>query len=389
MKDGEAIYLEYIILGQIMPVANPDPAIDFDTYDFKQNECLLYVPLYNTKNGLFRGLGKRPGYITLRGDNNETFYSYGYDKEKSKLLFCTMKQPIPNMFNCTCFKKHCQYLLNEKATDRLASSLFMFLPSTIDRKEDILQYKDSVNLHPIDALYDDLKTLNNDKDFHPTELDFPVRSSILPLFYSYIKKVAETSNNNLIRNSNAYLASGGKIDPTSKFEWVDLLYIFWIYLPNEIQSKILSYFKFNLEYCVKFMRVSKSFKKHVQQMHLNIYNLSLGICLKKTWLKKTLPLFSEMIRHFHMFCDFRTFDDVKLMMVYSKGSIFRTFLHFFLCNRSCDGVDKYCSQCSHVRFRNFQNQVLFDDVLLTAREFKSKLGLDDRTVDFDVFCLII
>ena len=31
MKDGEAIYLEYVVLGQIMPVANPDPAIDFDT----------------------------------------------------------------------------------------------------------------------------------------------------------------------------------------------------------------------------------------------------------------------------------------------------------------------------------------------------------------------
>ena len=132
-----------------------------------------------------------------------------------------MKQPIPNIFNCASFKKHRQYLLNEKATNRLASSLFMFLPSTIDRKESILQYKDSVNLPPIDALYDDLKTLNNDKDFNPAELDFPVRSSILPLCYSYMKKVAETSNNNLVRNSNAYLASGGKIDPTSKFEWVD------------------------------------------------------------------------------------------------------------------------------------------------------------------------
>ena len=221
MKDGEAIYLEYVVLAQIMPVANPNPAIDFDTYEFKENECLLYVPLYNTETSLFHGLGKRLGYITLRGDNNETFYSYGYDKEKSKLLFCNFKQPIPNIFNCTSFKKHRQYLLNEKATDRLASSLFTFLPSTIDRKESILQYKDLVNLHPIDALYDDLKTLNNNKDFNPAELDFPVRSSILPLFYSYMKKVAETSNNNLVRNSNAYIASGGKIDPTSKFEWID------------------------------------------------------------------------------------------------------------------------------------------------------------------------
>ena len=218
MKDGEAIYLEYVVLGQIMPVANPDPAIDFDKNEFKENECLLYVPLYNTENGLFRGLGKRLGYITLRGDKNETFYSYGYDNEKSKLLFCSFKQAIPNIFNCTSFKKHHHYLLNEKATDRLASSLFMFLPSTLDRKEKILQFKDSVNLHPIGAAYDDLKTLKNDKDFNPAELDFPTRSSILPLFYSYMKKVTETSNNNLVRNSNAFLASGGKVDPISKCE---------------------------------------------------------------------------------------------------------------------------------------------------------------------------
>ena len=221
MKDGEAIYLEYAVLGQIMPVANPDPTIDFDTYEFKENECLLYVPLYNKENGLFRGLGKRLGYITLRGDTSETFYSYGYNSERSKLLYCSFKQPIPNIFQCTSFQKHRQYLLNEKTTDRLASSLFLFLPSTLDRKEEFLQYKKSVNLHPIDALYDDLKQLNSNKDFNPAHLDFTTRDSIVPLFFAYMKTVAETSNNNLVRNSNAFLASGGKVDSTSKFEWID------------------------------------------------------------------------------------------------------------------------------------------------------------------------
>ena len=221
VKDGEAIYLEYVILGQIMAVANRDPSIDFDNYQFKENECLLYVPLYNKETGLFRGLGKRLGYITLRGNKNETFFSYGYDSEKSKMLYCSMKQQIPNIFQCTCFKKHHQYLLNEKATDKLASSLFLFLPSTLDRKEKIMQYKDAVNLHPIDSFYDDMKALNNDKDFNNFELESATRSNVLPLFYSYMKKVAETSNNNLVRNSNAFLASGGKVDPSSKFEWID------------------------------------------------------------------------------------------------------------------------------------------------------------------------
>ena len=221
VKDGEAIYLEYVILGQIMAVANPDPSIDLDNYQFKENECLLYVPLYNKETGLFRGLGKRLGYITLRGDKNETFFSYGYDSEKSKMLYCSMKQQIPNIFQCTSFKKHPQYLLNEKATDKLASSLFLFLPSTLDRKESIMQFKNSVNLHPIDSFYDDMKVLNDDKEFNPFELESTTRSNVLPLFYSYMKKVAETSNNNLVRNSNAFLASGGKVDPSSKFEWID------------------------------------------------------------------------------------------------------------------------------------------------------------------------
>ena len=221
VKDGEAIYLEYVILGQIMAVANSDPSIDLDNYQFKENGCLLYVPLYNKETGLFRGLGKRLGYITLRGDKNETFFSYGYDSEKSKMLYCSLKQQIPNIFQCTCFKKHHQYLLNEKATDKLASSLFLFLPSTLDRKEKIMQYKDSVNLHPIDTFYDDIKALNSDKDFNPFELESATRSSIVPLFYTYMKKVAETSNNNLVRNASAFLTSGGKVDPSSQIEWFD------------------------------------------------------------------------------------------------------------------------------------------------------------------------
>ena len=209
VKDGEAIYLEYVVLGQIMPVANPDPSIDLDTYKFKENECLLYVPLYNKENGLYRGLSKKLGYITLRGDKNETFYSYGYDKERSKLLYCSIKQPIPNIYFCTNFKKHRNYLLNEKATERLASTLFLFLPSTLDRKEEMLQFRNSVNLHPIEATYADNKEFNDDKDFNPIVLETKDRDSVTPLFYAYMKKIAETSNNNLIRNSNAFLETGG------------------------------------------------------------------------------------------------------------------------------------------------------------------------------------
>ena len=82
VKGGHAIYLDFfnVILAQILPVANPPADIDLGNHKYQDNEVLLYVLLYNTENGLYRGLDKKFANIILRGDINETFYSYGHDK---------------------------------------------------------------------------------------------------------------------------------------------------------------------------------------------------------------------------------------------------------------------------------------------------------------------
>ena len=49
--------------------------------------------------------------------------------------------------------------------------MFMFLPLILDRKENIQQYNDNVNLHLIDVSYEQLKVLNNNKDLDPSDLD--------------------------------------------------------------------------------------------------------------------------------------------------------------------------------------------------------------------------
>ena len=82
--------------------------------------------------------------ITLRGDKIEIFYSYGFDKEKSKLLFCV--------------NKHTSYLLSENQEKSTFSEMFMYCPSTLDRKEGIQQYNDNVHLHSIDVSYQQLKS---------------------------------------------------------------------------------------------------------------------------------------------------------------------------------------------------------------------------------------
>ena len=64
VKGGEkALYLHFVVLGQVMPVANVNPEINVDTYDFRQNEVLIYCQVYNKSTGLYRGLTKKLGYI--------------------------------------------------------------------------------------------------------------------------------------------------------------------------------------------------------------------------------------------------------------------------------------------------------------------------------------
>ena len=58
VKGEQTIYLEFVILGQILPFTNPDPKINLGNHDFKDNVVFLFVPSYNTESGLYKGLKK-------------------------------------------------------------------------------------------------------------------------------------------------------------------------------------------------------------------------------------------------------------------------------------------------------------------------------------------
>ena len=74
VKGGEkAVYLDFVVLGQIIPAANVDPKLDLDKYDYKENEVLLYTSVYNTATGIYGGLTKKLAHITLRGDKTKVF----------------------------------------------------------------------------------------------------------------------------------------------------------------------------------------------------------------------------------------------------------------------------------------------------------------------------
>ena len=58
----------------------------------------MYVPIYNKSAGLYGGLKEMLGHITLGGDERELFFSYGFSKEKSNLLYCSQKDSLAIFF---------------------------------------------------------------------------------------------------------------------------------------------------------------------------------------------------------------------------------------------------------------------------------------------------
>ena len=70
--------------------------------------------------------------------------------------------------------------------------------------------------------YEELKKIHNGGDMNLALLDNKeLRRGVTAGYYKMMKKTAEISNQNLVRNSDAYLSSGGKVDPDNEFSWVD------------------------------------------------------------------------------------------------------------------------------------------------------------------------
>ena len=76
---------------------------DIEEYECLSNEVKIVVPLYEVESSKFLGLEKRLVFIMARGDQDETFFSYGYDKAKTNTLYSVSKKVLPNIFSGTLF----------------------------------------------------------------------------------------------------------------------------------------------------------------------------------------------------------------------------------------------------------------------------------------------
>ena len=219
VKSGEiAMYLHNLIIGQLIIAANQPE--DISTYICSKNEVKLLSCVYDLESGNFKGVREQIAFIVLRGDVDETFLSYGFNKTKSKLLYSFSKQQIPDAFVSVAFKKHFQEIINEGRSE-IKSSLFYFLPSVSDRKEVINQHKNNVALSPVDITLDFIESFSLESaSFRPDLLNSSEEEERKPqieMLYGLFKHIAKLSNQNLERNIAHLNISQDR--PSSEMEW--------------------------------------------------------------------------------------------------------------------------------------------------------------------------
>ena len=202
VKSGEiAMYLHNFIIGQLIIAVNQPE--DISTYICSNNEVKLLSCVYDLESGDFKGIREQIAFIVLRGDVDETFLSYGFNKIKSKVLYSFSKQQIPNAFVSVAFKKHFDEIINENKSD-IKSLLFYFLPSVSDRKEAINQHKKIVSISPVDVSLELIESFSSQGAlFKPDLLNSSKKEERKPqteMLYGLFKHIAKLSNQNLERN---------------------------------------------------------------------------------------------------------------------------------------------------------------------------------------------
>ena len=168
---------------------------DVDSYKCREDEVKILRTLYDRDSGKFLGLKYCVGLITVRDDPDEQFFDYDYVNNDSKNLYCTVKNKIPSNFKATCFGFFKNQFEGGVFMEQDHSEVFFYLPSTVDRSEEINKYMTSVHLKPFTVNISELG-----EDFDPSQ-SFD-RASVV----SFMKKVAERSSQNLKRNADAFLS---------------------------------------------------------------------------------------------------------------------------------------------------------------------------------------
>ena len=101
---------------------------DIKNYKLKDREVKYLRAKYNSETGESVGIYETIGFLIVHGDSFEVFLNYGYDPEKSKILYSTFRKKTPSSFCGTMFNRHKRLVQSGEMILEM-SQLFFYFPS--------------------------------------------------------------------------------------------------------------------------------------------------------------------------------------------------------------------------------------------------------------------
>ena len=162
-------------------------------------------PKYNAETGEFLGLYETVGFMVVKGSPDEVFFNYGYNKDKSKVLYSHYRRRIPNSFSGIIF--NCHRTIETGEIDSEFSNIYFFLPSITNRSKDVNQYFKNVSISPIDITQKQFSDWAG-CEFNSAKLDlFGADKTVMSgAVIKCLRHINDISNSNLVRNADAFLS---------------------------------------------------------------------------------------------------------------------------------------------------------------------------------------
>ena len=164
-------------------------------------------PKYNTSTSEFKGLYKTIGFLVVRGAPDKIFFNYGYNQNKSKVLYSHYRWKIPSSFSGIIFNCHRSLIENGGPENDYSNISIFFLRSITDRSEEINKYLNNVSVTSVNISQTQLNTWA-EIDFNPAEFDlFGMNKTVMSYaVIKCLKYMNDISNSNLTRNADGVLS---------------------------------------------------------------------------------------------------------------------------------------------------------------------------------------
>ena len=160
---------------------------------------------YTPQTGEFLGLYETVGFMVVRGSPDEVFFNYGFEKEKSQVLYSHYRRRIPNSFNGTIFNRH-HVLIERRSWCRIFKYLF-FTSATTNINEEINKYLNNFSTSTIDVSQEQLNNWAG-IEFNLSKLDLFKSDKTLmsAAAVQCLRHINDISNSNVIRNADDLLS---------------------------------------------------------------------------------------------------------------------------------------------------------------------------------------